>query len=126
MELFTGPEQDAWSYQLNATARMGPSMVCDVFVCRMWKAAGMFGAMADEINCGEWTNYLTYSLNVFDSVSPRPQKCVDADPTLPYCQVLGKYRLGLGPSYNTVPLIPHRGERCPRGQPPHFLKPVGC
>lgn len=31
-------------------------MVCCVFVCRMWKAAGLFGDKTQSINCGEFTN----------------------------------------------------------------------
>jgi len=47
-DLVTLPEQDAWTFQ-DANGQNGPSMVCDVFVMRMWKAAGVFGALNDEI-----------------------------------------------------------------------------
>ncbi len=45
-------EQDSWSYHTtkNGAPAVGPSMVCCVFVCRMWKAAGMFSSIQDQIN----------------------------------------------------------------------------
>jgi hypothetical protein len=39
----------------NGEPAEGRSMVCCVFVCSLWKAAGVFGDT--EINCGELTNY---------------------------------------------------------------------
>lgn len=53
------PEQDVWMYNTtrNGDPYVGADMVCDVFVCHMWKAGGLFGELADEINCGEMTNW---------------------------------------------------------------------
>jgi hypothetical protein len=48
-ELLMIPEQDSWYYS------DGYSMVCDVFVCSIWKAAGLFGDLKDEIQCTEFT-----------------------------------------------------------------------
>lgn len=52
-------EQDSWLYNttLNGEPAVGKSMVCCVFVCNTWKAAGVFGELADSINCGELTNW---------------------------------------------------------------------
>ena len=33
-----------------------PSRVCDVYVCSIFKAAGLFGDLADQINCVEFEN----------------------------------------------------------------------
>ena len=35
----------------------GPSMVCDVFVCETYKAAGLFGSLRDSIQCTEFQNW---------------------------------------------------------------------
>ncbi len=73
-------------------------MVCNVFVCAMWKASGMFDDQP-AFECGETTNWDIESLNIFDSKFERPAACVAADPDLPYCQIAGNYRVKL-PSYN--------------------------
>jgi len=52
-------EEDSFTYETTRynTTVQGPSMVCCVFVCNMWKAAGLFGDLTDEINCAEQTNF---------------------------------------------------------------------
>lgn len=52
-------EQDTWLYNTTRWGEpyIGKSMVCCVFVCNTWKAAGVFGELADSINCGEMTNW---------------------------------------------------------------------
>jgi hypothetical protein len=68
-EVPTMVEQDKWRYHLTRynrdTPALGPSMVCCVFVCNVWKAAGVFGPLADDINCGELTNSDDYVLSLF-------------------------------------------------------------
>eukprot|EP00055_Hartaetosiga_balthica_P005934 m.18118 g.18118 ORF g.18118 m.18118 type:complete len:546 (+) comp4908_c0_seq1:45-1682(+) len=118
-DIFSVAEQDSWQYT------GGYSMVCDVLVCETWKAGGIFGNLADQIQCTEFTNWDTYSLNIFDTTTPRPQECVEADPSLPFCQILGKYRMDL-PGYNTRPIFAGMAQRCPRGTPPTWDKPSGC
>ena len=55
------PESDEWRY--NTTDRdhnpvVGQDMVCCVFVCNMWKVAGVFDEeMKNSFNCGELTNW---------------------------------------------------------------------
>jgi hypothetical protein len=115
------PEQDSWIYQFSGN-RSGPSMVCDVFVAQMYKVAGLFGNM--DIQATEFTNWDVYTLNIFDS-SNRPPQCIAADPDLPFCQLMGQYRVSL-PYYNTRQAVPHMAEKCPRGQPPMFEKPLNC
>jgi len=120
-DLVTMIEQDDWIYQFSNN-RSGPSMVCDVFVAEMYKVAGIFGNL--DIQGSEFTNWDVYTLNIFDS-SNRPPQCVAADPDLPYCQLMGTYRLTL-PDYNTRPFFAHMAEKCPRGQPPMYHKPAVC
>jgi len=117
-ELMSLPEQDSWVYS------DGPSMVCDVFVCEMYKAGGLFGSIADQIQCTEFQNWDVETLNFFDLNYTRPQACVEADPMLPTCQLAGKYRLRL-PGFGTVEPYPHMREHCP-AVAPEFHRPAGC
>ncbi len=57
-DMVTLPELDHWLYSQpdnNGTTVMGHSSVCDVFVCRVWKASGLFGDT--EFSCTEATNW---------------------------------------------------------------------
>lgn len=102
-------EQDDWLYQTKRFKQpaVGRAMVCCVFVCSMWKHAGVLGDT--PINCGELTNYDDYSLKIFAGN---------------YTQITGSYRLSLN-DFNTRPLVPDYAEACP-GQPPSYDKPEGC
>ena len=42
------------------------AQVCCTFVCKMWKHAGVFGDLADKINCNELTNTDNYKMNIFE------------------------------------------------------------
>jgi len=114
-DLFIIPEQDSWMYDT------GKSMVCDVFVCNMWRAGGIIG---DDFQCSELTPRDVYSMNVFDTSGYRPSQCVEADPTLPFCQLGGDWRLEL-PGYNTITPYANMGNNCP-GLPPKYERPAGC
>jgi len=95
--LFAIPESDDWTYSQvynNGTLTMGPALVCNVLVCRMWKAAGLFDGL-DDINCGEFTNLDVYALNVLQSKPTLPQQCRDNDPENPHCQLLGRHKMNL-------------------------------
>jgi len=120
-DLMSIPEQDDWIYQFSNN-KTGRSMVCDVFVTEMYKVAGIFGDLS--LQGSEFTNWDVYTLNIFDS-SNRPPQCIAADPNLPYCQLMGKYRLTL-PDYNTRAPYEHMAEHCPRGTPPMYHKPSNC
>jgi len=85
-ELLAMPEMDDWVYS------NGPSRVCDCFACSIYKAGGLFGSLADSIQCTEFQNKDVYSLDFYEiaanpggSDDPRPQACKAADPSLPYC-----------------------------------------
>jgi len=112
------PEQDSWVYD------HGPSMVCDVFVCNVWRSSGIFGAVGDKFQCSELTPRDVYSLAVFDTNVTLPSQCVKADPDLPFCQLGGVYQLDL-PLYNTIKPFPNMGNRCP-GLPPDYVRPRNC
>jgi hypothetical protein len=53
------PEEDAWEYNSTRFGMpyVGKDMVCDVFVCNMWKAGGLFGNLVNDINCAEMVNW---------------------------------------------------------------------
>jgi len=126
------PEQDGWVYE---TTRYGepehsPVMICNVFVCNVWKAGGLFGDIGDKIECGETSVNDNYRLNIY-STQPPPEVCSAVDQDNPLCQVLGKYQLrldsqpGVLPRYNYVQPQPHLLERCP-SKAPDYLAPVDC
>ncbi len=91
-------------------------MVCDVLVCEVWKAGGLFGNITDSIQCTEFTNFDAYSLNIFDTNYERPMDCVVADPDSQYVsQCLCRHSL-LQVLPDSGP-IPH--ELALLQQPPH-------
>jgi hypothetical protein len=112
------PEQDSWVYN------DGPSMVCDVFVCNVLRAGGIFGDIGDQVQCAELTPRDVYSLNIWDTNVTRPEACVTADPDLPFCQLGGAYQLNL-PGYNEIAIYPNYANNCP-GIPPDYIRPAGC
>jgi len=117
-QLIIMPEQDAWVYS------DGKSMVCDVFVCSMWKAGGLFGDLTDKFQCTELTPRDVYSLGFFNSNYQRPQECVQADPNSQFCQLSGEYEMTL-PHYNTKQPYANMAQTCP-GLPPVYNQPSNC
>lgn len=122
-DLMQMPEQDDWEYVLDdsqcgrAAGCTGPAQVCNVFVCKIWKAGGLFDV---DFNCGELTPLDTYSMKIFDDAPTQlPPQCRQADPNSDprYCQILGKYRNGLGKWYNSVAPYAHQRESCPSQAP---------
>lgn len=99
----TLPEQDTWLYQTTRYNDTNPvegrSMVCCVYVCSSWKAAGLFGDA--EINCGEFTNADDYSMNFFEDE---------------YKQIMGRWTLDLN-RYNTRKVYDHMSENCASSAP---------
>ena len=65
------PERDAWDYKLSdadcgrAAGCSGPAQVCNVFVCKMWRAGGLFNG-GPAFDCGEQTPLDTYSMALFE------------------------------------------------------------
>lgn len=113
-------EQDGWEY--TGEKPDGISYVCSAYVAAMYKVAGLFDDL--EINATEFAPKDVYTLNFFDLDFERPQQCIDADPDLPYCQLLGNYRLVLD-GYSTVEPYSHMAESCPTINPDYF-RPDGC
>jgi hypothetical protein len=105
-------ESDDWMYTtLNITSGeviQAPAMVCNVFVCHMWKAGGLFGEYTDEINCGETTNWDVYVLDWLD------------EPT----QILGAYTMSINNASSKVP-YPQYAENC-ASEAPDYIKDPQC
>jgi len=116
LELMAQPELDGWYYN------DGYSYVCSCFVIGLYKAGGLFDGM--DINAVEFTPKDVYQLNFFNTTAELPQKCKEADPSLPYCQILGKYRMTL-PGYSTIEPYEHMNEHC-KSLGPDYVRPEGC
>jgi hypothetical protein len=126
--VYIEPEQDKWRY------RDGPSMVCDVFLLETYKAAGVFGELADKIQATEFTPRDLYTLKVFEAnsrdtvfgrwcnatVEPASQQPRDEN----ICQIMGPYVAQL-PGFNTIKPYAHMCERCPT-LPPDYKRKAGC
>ena len=115
-ELVAMPEIDGWEYS------DGLNYVCSCFVVAFYKAGGLFDGL--DIQANEFTPKDVYSLNFFDTNYKRPQACIDADPELPYCQIMGKFKVDL-PTYSTIEPYSHMNERCP-SLGPDFYRPADC
>ena len=101
------PETDGWIYE---TTRDGepdnsPVMICNVFVCNVWKQAGLFSDIEDDIQCGETSVNDNYRLGLYSS-QPPPSQCHAADPDNPLCQLTGSYQLRLDTQPGVAPRQP--------------------
>ena len=63
-ELLTIPEQDEWVYS------DGKSTTCVAFILAMYKAAGVFGPLADHIQVTEFTVSFSLSIVFYSLFSP--------------------------------------------------------
>lgn len=116
-EVMTYIEIEGWEYS------DGVSYVCCAFVAAMWKRGGVFGDMilqATEVGPQD-----TVMMDIFNTTQVRPEACVEADPNLPYCQIMGKYRVDIGDRYSTIKPYSNMDEHCP-SKAPYFQRPAGC
>jgi hypothetical protein len=104
-DLVALPEQDDWVYS------DGLSMVCDVYYCSIAKHGGALGAVGQQVQCTEFQNFDAYSLAIFDTTRTLPAACQAADPTLPYCMLLGNWTLNLVGA-NTITPYPNMRQTC--------------
>jgi hypothetical protein len=123
-QILAMPEQDAWLYPMHTGK--GPTAiarVCNAYACSIQKAAGLFGALADEINCADTHNTDVETFPTIDPAPPRPAACVAADPDFAYCQLAGARRIPLATWRTTF--FSHMDERCP-SLPVAYSRPQGC
>ncbi|CAJ1334007.1 unnamed protein product [Effrenium voratum] len=121
------PEQDGVLYPSvfnNGTRAPSIAMVCDVFVCNVWKAAGIFKEIENDFSCTEQTNIDIYGLNVLEAPKKRAAACIAADPNNTLCQLTGDYEMHL-PKVGQRSMYRHMQEKCPT-QPPLYERPDTC
>lgn len=121
-QLIAMPEQDGWEYT-GIEPRDGLSYVCSAYVAALYKAGGMFGD--DEVNATEFVPKDIYEMDIFDKDFKRPQVCIDADPNMPFCQLIGKYRFDYSFDYAWVTPYAHMDEHCSSINPT-YIRPEGC
>ncbi|CAK9137841.1 unnamed protein product [Ilex paraguariensis] len=118
-QLLTIPEQDEWVYS------DGKSTTCVAFILAMYKEAGVFGSITNSIQVTEFTIRDAYMLKIFmDNQTQLPIWCNSGDDQLPFCQILGEYRMEL-PEYNSLEPYANMNENCP-SLPPTYERPVRC
>lgn len=114
-------EEDGWKYT-GLEPRDGEAYVCSAYTAAMYKAAGI---LVEPVNATEFTPRDNYMLDIFDTNFTRPQACIDADPNLPYCQLIGEYRVNIGEDYSILKPYAHMNEKCPTINP-DYERPTGC
>lgn len=115
-QLLAEPELEGWEYS------DGLSYVCSCFVVAFWEHGGLFGDL--EIDPNEYADKDIYTMDIFDKNFERPKECVEDNPDLPYCQLMGKFVVDLD-DYSTIKPYSHMNERCP-SQGPDFIRDEGC
>jgi len=116
-DLYGIVEKDGWKYS------DGVSYVCSSFVVAMYKAAGLFDGL--DINAVEFTPKDLYQLDFFDPNPPVPENCKSVDPTNPFCQIMGKWRMEF-PGLGTVSMYANMNEKCWSEGPEYARYPPGC
>lgn len=121
-------ELDSWLYETHRYGEpaVGPSAVCSVFVCQMWKAAGLFkDTIHNDVNCTELVPWDDVSLNIFEKdVSKLPSACQNITKNGQPCQILGNYELPIL-GYSSRPAHEHMYEHC-SSLPPKYAKTDDC
>lgn len=112
-------ELDEWEYP------DGYSFVCSSFVLVLYKKAGILNQWL-PLQGTEFTPKDVYSLNIFNSSAVLPDICKKSDPTLPYCQILGEYRIDLGSDYASIAPYPNMNQYCASAAPEFLREPAGC
>lgn len=112
-------EIEGWQYY-GMEPRDGRAYVCSSYVAGLYQAAGLL----KNVNGPEFTPRDIYTLDVFDKNYERPAACVQADPNIPQCQILGRFRM-LHPGYSSITPYQHMAERCP-SVAPLYQRPDGC
>ena len=100
----------------------GLNYVCSCFVIAFWKHGGLFGDL--DFSPNEFGPKDIYNLDIFDKDFQRPQECIDDNPDLPYCQIMGKFIINLD-NYSVIKPYAHMNERC-SSEGPDFIREEGC
>ena len=116
-EVLAMPEQDDWLYE------KGPALSSGGFAMHLYRAAGLFDEDI-EFNANEFLPKDVYQLAIWNSTFERPEQCVQADPHLNFCQLIGDFRIEL-PGYNTLKPYSNMNERC-ESIPTAYKRTEGC
>jgi hypothetical protein len=97
------------------------------FCFQLLRIAGTFEGTEFDVpfESAEQTPGDLVEMKLWDISSPLPPKCVTQDPSLPYCQIWGHYRIDLSDSINTKTPHERMNEKCPT-KAPLFEKPSVC
>jgi len=115
-ELLAEPEPEGIKYV------DGVNYVCSCFVIAFWKHGGLFGDL--DFSPNEFGPKDIYHLDIFDKNFQRPQECIDDNPDLPFCQIMGKFIIDLD-NYSTIKPYAHMNEKC-SSEGPEFVREEGC
>ncbi len=100
----------------------GYAYVCSSYVWSYYTKSGMLGDIVSHAT--EITPRDVYTSAIFDPNPVLHPACVAADPDLPYCQIMGQWKMEL-PGYSTIEPYTHMAEHCPSIAPDYF-RPDGC
>eukprot|EP00698_Gefionella_okellyi_P025384 TRINITY_DN9267_c0_g1_i1.p1 TRINITY_DN9267_c0_g1~~TRINITY_DN9267_c0_g1_i1.p1 ORF type:complete len:543 (-),score=108.11 TRINITY_DN9267_c0_g1_i1:1052-2680(-) len=120
MDVLIEPEQDAWVYP------DGKSMVCDVFVLELYKAAGVFGDVVFQAT--EFTPRDLYTMAIFDAdykstLISKGYACGALPEQV--CQIMGHYETQF-PMWTTIVPYDNMCERCAAPWPDYTRSPANC
>ena len=115
-EILAEPEMEGVQYH------DGSNYVCSCLVVSFWKHGGLFGDL--EFSPNEFGPKDIYILDIFDKNFEKPQECIDDNPDLPYCQVMGRFVFTLD-DYSTMKPYAHMNEKC-SSEGPDFIREEGC
>lgn len=112
------PERDSWSYS------DGKSFTCSALLSHIYRASGILSHVYFEAT--ELTPRDLYSLNLFDTLGTnRPSACIEADPNLPYCQLIGDFRIDLTSELSSRSPYHYMFEGC-ESQAPKYTRSKSC
>lgn len=111
------PELDGWLY------KNGQNYVCSALAIKMLQEGGLLAGF--KINSHEFTPRDVFMLKIYETDSSKmPPLCQQNDPSLPFCQMKGKFKID--PTlYNTIAPYNHMNDNCP-SQPPTWFRPPTC
>ena len=121
LDVMAMPEEDGWEYT-GLGPNDGRNWVCSAYVTAFYQAAGVLDGY--EINSTEFATMDVYIMKLFEAETSLPDACKEADPDLPYCQLMGKWRIEL-PQYNSIEPYDHMFENCDINFPSYMRDP-GC
>lgn len=111
------PELDGWLYS------NGQNYVCSSLAVKMLQEGGLMAGL--KINSHEFTPRDVFMLKIYESDPKKmPPLCQQNDPTLPFCQMKGGYKID-PKLYNSIEPYNHMNDNCP-SQPPTWYRPPTC